>query len=359
MPSFKQLTGLLFLFIVAVPAGFSAEEKIVVAHRGASGYLPEHTLEAKVLAHAMGAHYIESDVLMTSDNALVVLHDLYIEHNTNVADVFPGRSRDDGRYYVIDFTLEELRQLRVSERTREINGEVQPVYPERFPINSGNFGIHTLGEEIELIQGLNRTLGREAGLYVEIKRPWFHHQEGKDQASAILQELKAYGYTDKDDKVIVQTFDFVELKRVREELMPALDMDITIAQLIARNEGRETYELRNGEWLPYDYNWMHEPDGMEILSQWADGIGPAMDMIVSSASTADNLIITPLVARAHAAGLVVHPYTFRADTGLVPAYADSFERLLEIFYIEADIDGMKTDFADRAVNFLKENFGEQ
>ena len=353
MPNFKQYLSLLVLVFIAIPAVSGAEAKIVVAHRGASGYLPEHTLEAKVLAHAMGADYIESDVLMTSDDALVVLHDLYIEHNTDVAEVFPGRDREDGRYYVIDFTLDELRQLRVSERTREVNGEVQAVYPERFPVNSGNFGIHTLGEEIELIQGLNKTLGREAGLYVEIKRPWFHHQEGKDQATAILEELKAYGYTGKDDKVIVQTFDFNELKRVREELMPALGMDITIAQLIADNAGRETYELRNGEWLPYDYSWMHEPDGMEILSQWADGVGPAMDMIVSPESTATNIIITPLVERAHAAGLVVHPYTFRADTGLVPAYAENFKRLLEIFYIEADVDGMKTDYADQAVNFLR------
>jgi glycerophosphoryl diester phosphodiesterase len=342
------------LFAHITQAAAPASDKIVVAHRGASGYLPEHTLEAKVLAHAMGADYIESDVLMTSDNALVVLHDLYIDQNTDVAEVYPGRARDDGRFYVIDFTLDELRQLRVSERSRRQNGTAQPVYPDRFPLNSGGFGIHTLQEEIELIQGLNKTLGREAGIYVEIKRPWFHHQEGKDQAAAILQVLKEYGYESKDDKVFLQTFDFNELKRVREELMPALGMDIMLAQLIANNEGMETFELVNGQWLPYDYNWMHTEEGIQELARYANGIGPAMDMIVSNESTQDKLLISSLVDFAHAADMVVHPYTFRRDAGLVPDYAESFERLLEIFYFEADVDGLKTDFPDAALRLIQE-----
>jgi glycerophosphoryl diester phosphodiesterase len=348
---------LLFAFLLLShisQAATSASDKIVVAHRGASGYLPEHTLEAKVLAHAMGADYIESDVLMTSDDALVVLHDLYLDQNTDVAEVYPDRARNDGRYYVIDFTLDELRQLRVSARSRRQSGSVTPVYPDRFPLGTGGFGIHTIQEEIELIQGLNKTLGREAGVYVEIKRPWFHHQEGKDQATAILQVLKDYGYTDKDDKVFLQTFDFNELRRVREELMPALGMDIQLAQLIANNEGLETYELVEGQWRPYDYSWMHTERGMEELSQYANGVGPATGMIVSNESTRDNLLISPLVERAHAAGLVVHPYTFRRDSGQVPDYADSFERLLEIFYFEADVDGLKTDFPDVALKMIQE-----
>src|SRR5688572_33212284 len=86
-------------------------DKLVVAHRGASGYLPEHTLEAKVLAFAQGADFIEQDVVMTRDDQLVVIHDLTLERTTNVATVFPGRAREDGSYYVIDFTLPELRQL--------------------------------------------------------------------------------------------------------------------------------------------------------------------------------------------------------------------------------------------------------
>jgi len=342
------------LFVQITQAAAPATDKIVVAHRGASGYLPEHTLEAKVLAHAMGADYIESDVLMTSDNALVVLHDLYLDQNTDVAEVYPGRARNDGRYYVIDFTLDELRQLRVSARSRRQNGSVTPIYPDRFPLGTGGFGIHTIQEEIELIQGLNKTLGREAGIYVEIKRPWFHHQEGKDQSAAILQVLKDYGYTDKDDKVFLQTFDFNELKRVREELMPALGMDIQLAQLIANNEGLETYELVEGQWRPYDYSWMHTETGMEELSQYANGVGPAMGMIVSNESTRDNLLISSLVERAHASGLVVHPYTFRRDSGQVPDYAESFERLLEIFYFEADVDGLKTDFPDVALTVIQE-----
>ena len=351
--AFNLSSFILLLAQLIAQFSFAAEEKIVIAHRGASAYLPEHTLEAKVLAHAMGAHYIESDVLMTSDNALVVLHDLYLDQNTNVAAMFSGRARDDGRYYVIDFTLKELRQLRVTERIRQKNGKIQPVYPDRFPTQSGGFGIHTLAEEIELIQGLNKTLGREVGIYIEIKRPWFHHQEGKDQAMAILQVLKAFGYTEKEDKVFLQTFDFNELKRVREELMPSLGMEIRLAQLIADTDSRETFELQNDEWVPYDYSWMHEVDGMAQLARWADGVGPAMHMVVDNTSTRANLKISPLIERAHAAGLVAHPYTFRADEGSVPDYAENFEKLLEIFYFEVGVDGLKTDFPDIALELLE------
>jgi glycerophosphoryl diester phosphodiesterase len=93
---------------------------------------------------------------------------------------------------------------------------------------------------------------------------------------------------------------------------------------------------------------------MEELSQYANGVGPAMGMIVSNESTRDNLLISSLVERAHASGLVVHPYTFRRDSGQVPDYAESFERLLEIFYFEADVDGLKTDFPDVALTVIQE-----
>ena len=125
----------------------AANERIVIAHRGASGYLPEHTLAAKALAHAMGADYIEQDVVLTKDGVAVVLHDIHLDTVTNVSTVYPGRAREDGRYYALDFTLNEVKRLTVNERidlkTRK------PVYHRRFPVGKSHFQVPTLAEEIE------------------------------------------------------------------------------------------------------------------------------------------------------------------------------------------------------------------
>ena len=107
-------------------------QPVVIAHRGASGYLPEHTLEAKALAYGLGADFLEQDVVATRDHELVVLHDLYLDDVTNVAQIFPGRQRTDGHYYVIDFDLSELRALSVSERRRP--GSEEPLFEQRFQI---------------------------------------------------------------------------------------------------------------------------------------------------------------------------------------------------------------------------------
>ena len=102
-----------------------AAEPIVIAHRGASGYLPEHTLAAKALAHGMGADFLEQDVVLSRDGVALVLHDIYLEATTNVEAVFPDRARDDGRFYAADFTLQEIKQLRAHERTDK---EGEPVF---------------------------------------------------------------------------------------------------------------------------------------------------------------------------------------------------------------------------------------
>ena len=156
MPIFL-FSCLLLLFGSLGMSRLLAAEPLVIAHRGASGYLPEHTLESKVLAFAQGADFIEQDVVMTRDDQLVVIHDLTLERTTDVAALFPGRARADGSYYVIDFTLEELRRLAVSEGRRQ-DGQAQ--YPQRFPAGTSRFGLHTLEEELELIRGLEQSTGR-------------------------------------------------------------------------------------------------------------------------------------------------------------------------------------------------------
>jgi glycerophosphoryl diester phosphodiesterase len=342
----RYLGGVLLMSLIAgnvvllnpAYAQNNAADKVVVAHRGASGYLPEHTMEAAVLAMSMGADFQEQDVVMTKDDQLIVWHDLTLDRNTDVRHKFPGRVRDDGRHYVIDFTLEELRTLAVTEGYRlDERGQEQQIYPERFPLWLGNFKIHTFAEQLQVIQGMNHTTGRTVGIYPELKSPAFHHEHGKDIGMAVLSELKRFGYTGKDSHVYVQTFEFDELKRVKEQVQPFLGIELKLVQLMGDESA---------------YSWMLAPGGMRELAKYADGIGPEKGMIISPDSTPDNIIISSLVRDAHEAGLQVHPYTFRADPGQVPGYARDFDHLLELFYFEVGVDGLFTDFTDKAVQFL-------
>lgn len=344
-------------FIVSAAAlcfSISAVAKpLVIAHRGASGYLPEHTLEAKALAYAMKPDYIEQDVVMTKDDRLVVLHDHYLDRVTDVATRFPNRARSDGRYYAIDFTLAEIKTLRVTEGFKiDEQGNKVAGYPDRFPMWKSDFTVPTLEEEIELIQGLNKTLGYDIGIYPEIKAPWFHRDEGKDISIAVLNVLKQYGYDSVDDKVYLQCFDALELKRINDQLLPKMNMDLKLVQLIAYTNWNETMVYQGDVKQPYSYDWMFEPDGMEQVAIYADGIGPWKPMLVDSSSTRDNIIVKPLMASAKKAGLEVHPYTFRADKGRIPAYAKDFNDMMDIFYHQVKVDGLFTDFPDKAVEFL-------
>lgn len=312
--------------------------KLVIAHRGASGYLPEHTLAAKAMAYAQGAQFIEQDLVMTRDDQVVVLHDHHLDTVTNVRDVFPDRARADGRYFVVDFTLAELRQLVVTERFRSSDGQKSAVFEQRFPLEKSSFRINTFAEEIELIQGLNQSTGRSVGIYPEIKSPAFHREEGKDISAAVLKILKDYGYGEQRDSVFLQCFDPYELQRIRGELFPAMNMTVPLVQLL----GTEP-----------EYRAALAPEGMKMVASYADGIGPSMRLIVAPGSVAENLQVTGLVELAHELGLVVHPYTFRRD--LLPAYAADYHELLEIFLDDIGVDGVFTDFPDLTVEFVESN----
>lgn len=326
-------------------------KKIVIAHRGACGYLPEHSMEAKAMAHAMNADFIEQDVVMTKDDRLVVLHDHFLDGVTNVATVFPKRARTDGRFYVIDFTFKEIQSLQMTEA---FDSPDNPIYPERFPIWKCRFKVHSLEQEIELIQGLNKSRGKNIGIYPEIKAPAFHRFEGKDISIALLTTLKEYGYKTKTDAIYLQCFDPLELQRIKFELFEQFDIQLKLVQLIAETAWCETCAYENGEIVNYDYNWMFESGAMQQVSHYADGIGPWFPQVVDDASTAENLIFTPLVKAAHQHNLVVHPFTFRHDKGEIPLYAKDFNTFLDIFYIKADVNGVFTDFPDLAVAFLNQ-----
>ena len=351
----KTLLGMLMSGLVLMGATFSttanADDKVVIAHRGASGYLPEHTLPAKAMAFAQGADYLEQDLVMTKDDQLVVLHDHYLDRVTDVADRFPDRARKDGRYYAIDFTLAEIKSLKFSEGFTVENGKKVQTFPGRFPMGKSDFRVHTFEEEIEFIQGLNRSTGKNIGLYPEIKAPWFHHQEGKDIATRVLEVLKKYGYTKKTDKIYLQCFDVNELKRIRNELEPKMGVDLKLVQLIAYTKWNETEEQQpDGKWVNYSYDWMLEPGAMEKIAQYADGIGPDYHMLIADSSTNGHIIINGMVKEAHEHQLEVHPFTVRADQ--LPPYAKDVNELYDALYRQAGVDGLFTDFPDKAVSYL-------
>ncbi|MBT5187755.1 MAG: glycerophosphodiester phosphodiesterase [Kordiimonadaceae bacterium] len=314
-----------------------SNEKLIIAHRGASGYLPEHTLPAKAMAYEMGADYIEQDVVMTKDDKLVVLHDHYLDRVTDVQEKFANRKREDGRYYAIDFTLAEIKSMKVSERYRFNDaGEKIAVFPGRYPLNGSDFSVPTLEEEIELIQGLNKSTGRDVGIYTEVKSAAFHLSEGKDLSKAVLMVFKKYGYLTKQDKAYYQTFEIEDLIRVHNELLPELNIDIKLIQLM----GGDEY-----------YKEMITQAGIKKLATYADGIGPSLGMITASDDGGETYQLTDLVKNAHAAGMDVHPYTFRKEKFATPKFVDSFEELLDLFLNKIGVDGVFTDFPDLAVQF--------
>lgn len=328
-------------------------DRVIVAHRGASGYLPEHTLESKALAFAQGADYLEQDLAMTKDDHIVVIHDHFLDQLTDVAKKFPDRKRADGRYYVIDFTLDEIKSLEMTENFETKDGKEVAVYPGRFPLWKSHFTIHTLEEEIEFIQGLEKSTGKKVGIYPEIKAPWFHHQNGKDIAKATLEVLKKYGYTTKDSPIYFQTFDYNELIRVKTQLLPQMGMDLKLVQLIAYTDWHETEEKnKDGEWVNYSYDWMFEPGAMKEISKYADGVGPAWYMMIDeNNSKKGNIVMTNMVEDIKSTNMECHPYTIRKDA--LPEFVDNVEELYDVLLYKAGATGLFTDFPDLGVKFVE------
>jgi len=266
----------------------------VIAHRGASGYLPEHTLAAYALAFQMGADVIEPDVVLTADGVPVCAHDVTMGRVTDVARVYPDRARDDGRYYWIDFTLEEVRRLRVTEGAGGPAGPIGGAVP-------------TLGEMIRLVRTLNERLGRSVGIIPEPKRPAFHRQNGRPIEPALLEELAAHGYEGPADPCVIQCFELDSLRRLRDA-----GCRLRLVWLVGR-----------------------EPADADLVSaaEFCHGLGPSRSLLEDDAGRA-----RPLLARARELGLALYPYTF----GDEPAATARF-------FHQHKVAGLFTDFPDVAL----------
>jgi glycerophosphoryl diester phosphodiesterase len=316
------------LLMIAFTGQVIAAKPFVIAHRGAPGYLPEHTLESVTLAFAQGADFIEQDLVVTKDLQIIVLHDIHLETVTNVEQVFPTRKRQDGRYYALDFTLTELKTLKVHER-QDTKGK--QVFANRYQ-GKGTFHIATFEDQIELIQQLNRQFDKTTGFYPEIKSPAWHREQGVDISQLVLAVLRKHGLDDANKAIYLQCFDFSETQRLRNDL----DVKAKLIQLIGENDWLES---------PTNYDFLKTPAGLAAIAKVAQGIGPWIPQLVDF----KTMQPTGFVKQAHIAGLQVHPYTFRKDA--LPENVNQ-EQALKMLFDELKVDALFTDFTDTAVNYL-------
>lgn len=275
--------------------------KILIAHRGASSYAPEHTIASYELALKQGADYVEQDLQITRDRQLICMHDLTLERTTNVKDVFPGRYREETiagnptrRWYISDFTLAEIKQL-------DAGSWFNPKFKgARVP---------TFQEAIALIRG-------KAGLYPETKAPEVYGKLGLGMESLLINALKKNKLgtrsSERHTPVIIQSFSAESLKKLEGMLQTKLSLVLLV------NEAART------RWLT--------STGLAEAKRFASGIGPAKGLVDKN-----------LVMQAHAAGLSVTPYTFRlSDMGKFKTLSEE----MSYYLYELGVDAVFTDNPD-------------
>lgn len=317
---------------------------MVIAHRGASGERPEHTLAAYELAIDQGADFIEPDIVPTKDGALVARHENEISGTTDVAarPEFAERKTTktiDGAavtgWFTEDFTLAELKMLRARERLPQL----------RSTGYDGRFEVPTLDEVIALVKRKERGGKRRIGLYPETKHPSYFASIGLALEPKLVATLHGAGYREASDPVFIQSFEIDNLRRLDGMT------ELRLVQLLG--------DLNSG---PVDrsgigYASMVTPDGLEAIAQYADGIGPEKSAVIPRGSDGRLGTATALVAAAHAAGLVVHAYTFRAENYFLPiefkqgadprAPGDLASEICA--FLDAGIDGLFSDNPGAAV----------
>ncbi|MBL7502324.1 glycerophosphodiester phosphodiesterase, partial [Frankia sp. CN7] len=328
----------------------SRPKTLVVGHRGASGYRPEHTLASYELAARMGADFVEPDLVITKDGHLVCRHEPEIGGTTNVADhpEFAARRVTktlDGvavtGWFTEDFTLAELKTLRAKERIPDIR--------QRNTLYDGRFEIPTLAEVLDLRKRLSRELDREIGVYPETKHPTYFQQAGLPLEKRLLDAISRAGLNDKKAAVFVQSFEVTNLIQLRK-----LGLKTPVVQLLSGSGA--PYDLRAaGD--PRTYADLITPAGLKTIATYANGIGPEKNQVIPRDSAGNLLAPTSLVTDAHAARLLVHPYTFRAENSFLPAgyrkgtVAAEYGRAIDeqVTFLKAGIDGLFTDNADVGV----------
>ena len=329
----NPMTNFILLLISLLFCQNLHSKPVIIAHRGASSYLPEHTLPGVSLAYGLGADFIEADLVLTKDGQLVVLHDIFLEYTSNVASLFPARKRSDGHWYAIDFTLNEIKEMHVYERKNSQNINEQK-YKQRFSNIGKIFKVPTFDEFIMLVDGLNKTLKKNVGIYPEIKRPKFHEFEGYDITDLFMKKIFEYQNKKMLPQTFIQCFEPETLKKIYYEYRPS----IPLIQLIDEN---------NWQTLGLDKNMVK---ALQEIKSYSVGIGPSLNNILFKDH--DQMIKKTLLAQfAQSEKLLLHPWTARKDD--LPTWAVSFDDLIEKLVKNSQIDGIFTDFTDLTKSLIE------
>lgn len=322
---------------------------LIIGHRGACGYRPEHTAASYRLAVEMGADFIEPDLVSTKDGHLIARHDNVLNLTTDVAKrqkfttkkttkIINGESIKG--WFSEDFTLQEIKMLRAIERMPEIR-------PENTEYD-GQFEILTLDEIIALTKDLESEFDRTVGLYIETKHPSYFTSLDLPLEPPLLDALSKAGYTGKDAPIFLQSFETENLKWLRRYTQ------LPLIQLLWLEGQPADIPLRGGS-LSYDD--MATPEGLRDIALYADGVGPEKSHFILAANAKGQLDparASSFIADAHAAGLAVHPYTFRRENAFLPADlhspgGDDKPGQLEeemLLFMELGVDGVFTDNPD-------------
>ncbi|WP_394833188.1 glycerophosphodiester phosphodiesterase [Pendulispora rubella] len=334
---------------------------VIVGHRGASGYRPEHTIASYELAIAMGADFIEPDVVSTKDGVLVVRHENEISGTTDVAshpefaDRKKAKSIDGGKetegWWTEDFTLAELKTLRARERL-----------PGNRPANTafdGLYEIPTLQEVVDLAKR------RGVGIYPETKHPTYFRGIGLPLEEKVAQLLRDAGWHEASDPVYLQSFEPQSLQRLKDLT------NLKRVQLLDAGGKPYDFVVSND---PRTYADLVKPEGLAFIATYAQGIGPNKSFLIPRDANDKLLAPTTVVADAHKAGLIVHPFTFRNENPFLPAdfrMGSPDAGPDASIYIQArgdapaeyraffalGIDGLFSDFSDTAVATRRQVYG--
>lgn len=276
----------------------------VIAHRGASGYCVEHSEGSKALAHAQRADYIEQDVVLSKDKVFVVLHDLTLDATTNVKVIYPEKARTDGKYYVADFTWDELKELELRSRVAD---------------QMGGCGqrIMRLDHEITFLRQLDRAFHRKTGLYIELKGAGFHKKEfGVSMGDELLKVLAKLEVSSDPESCLIQCFEPDEL--------------------IALHQKRCPYKLIQLMGDRYEGN-------IDEVAKYAYGVGPSTNLLAKKIPGGE-IVSSGFVEKSKQAGLKVHPYTVRLS--MQPKWSDSIDETHRVLVDLLKVDGFFTDYPD-------------
>jgi glycerophosphoryl diester phosphodiesterase len=314
------VVGRALTILLLIASTLASPRPIVIAHRGASGHRPEHTLEAYRLAVEMGADFIEPDLVATKDGVLIARHENDIAGTTDVADRFPDRKQTktiDGQsitgYFSEDFTLAEIKTLRARERLAF-----------RSHAYDGQFQIPTFDEVIALAKDLGSRRGRPVGIYPETKHPTYFRSIQLPLEPPLLASLTKAGLNSREAPVFIQSFEQANLRELRK------GTKVRLVQLVA------TPALLSDA-------------GLKDITSYADGVGAEKRLVLPVNDDGTLGTPTDLVTRAHALGLFVHIWTIRAEKEFLPAgYKGRAEAEFEQFR-QLGVDGVFTDFPDVGV----------